>query len=136
MNARLFSRHLPPTPSYPTRPIGWLVLALLGVGLVALLYYYPIPVLGFLLFVIGGGWIATRIDTRRKLALAASRPGDPLCVFARALGLRAVDPWVVRAAFEQLQPYFPAQSRPFPIQPTDRLVDDLHIDPDDIEDIA
>jgi hypothetical protein len=43
---------------------------------------------------------------------------------------------VVRAAFEELQPYFPQQARPFPIQPADRLVDDLHIDPDDIEDIA
>ena len=118
------------------RPLGWLFLACLAAGLISLIYYHPIPIVGFLVFVTVGGWVASRIDTRRKLALASSRPGDPLCVFARSMDLRSVDPWVVRAAFEELQPYFPQQARPFPIQPADRLVDDLHIDPDDIEDIA
>jgi len=136
MNVRLFSRHLPPAPSYPIRPLGWLFLACLAAGLIALIYHHPIATIGFLLFVTIGGWIASRIDTRRKLALAASRPGDPLCAFSRSIDLRSVDPWIVRAAFEELQPYFPEQARPFPIRPTDRLVDDLHIDPDDIEDIA
>jgi hypothetical protein len=136
MNARLFSRHLPPTPSYPIRPLGWLFLACLAVGLVALIYYDPIPILGSLVFLTVGGRIASRIETRRKLALASFRPGNPLCGFARSMDLRSVDPWVVRAAFEELQPYFPQQARPFPIHPADRLVDDFHIDPDDIEDIA
>lgn len=51
------------------------------------------------------------------------------------MDLREVDPWVVRAAFEELQPYFPKQARPFPLRPEDRLVADLRIDPDDIDDI-
>ena len=136
MNARLFSRHLPPAPSLPIRPLEWLFLACLAAGLFALIYHYPLSTIGFLLFITLIGWIASRIDTRRKLALAASRPGDPLCAGARSLDLRSVDPWVVRAAFEELQLYFPKQVRPFPIQHGDRLVDDLHIDPDAIEDIA
>jgi hypothetical protein len=136
MKARSFSRHLPPTPRYPIKPIGWLMLTCFLIGLVVLIYSYPVPVISFFLVVSIVGSVASRIDTRRKLALAASRPGDPLCAFARALDLRSVDSWIARAAFEELQSYFPEQTRPFPLRPTDRLIEDLHIDPDDIEDIA
>jgi hypothetical protein len=137
MKVRPFSRHMPPAPTYPI--IGWPVLTVLAVGLITVAFIYPIPILLFFLFVsvvtlIGS--IASRIDTRRKLALAASRRCNPLCAFARSLNLRSVDPWVVRAAFEELQPYFPEESRPFPILPTDRLVDDVGIDPDEVDDIA
>lgn len=136
MSARPFSRRLPPPPTYPVRPVGWFFLAWLIAGLVALIYFRPLPVGIFLAVLTFGGWILSRIDTRRKLALASARLGEPLCVFARSMDLRSVDPWVVRAAFEELQPYFPEQARPFPVLPTDRLVDDLHIDRDEIDGIA
>ena len=118
------------------RPLGRVFLACLAAGLAAIVYFHPIASGVFLVVVTAGGWIATRRDTRRKLALASARPGDPLCGFARSMDLRSVDPWVVRAAFEGLQPYFPEQARPFPILPADRLEGDFRIDPEDIEDIA
>lgn len=138
MDARLFSRHLPPAPPRASiHPVGWLLLAILIAGLVALIYYHPLAVAVYVLFVTVGGWIASHINTRRKLALASSRSvGNALCAFARSMDLRALDPWIVRAVFEELQPCFPEQARPFPIRPTDRLVEDLHLDPDDIEEIA
>jgi hypothetical protein len=113
-----------------------LFLACVTAGFAAFIHSYPLAVGIFLAVATIGGGIVSRIDTRRKLVLASERPGDPLCVFARSMDLRSVDPWVVRAAFQNLQPYFPEQARPFPILPSDRLVDDFHIDPDDIEDIV
>ena len=136
MKARLFSRHLPPAANRSIRPLGWLVLAGIVVGLSYLTYYHLIPVIGFAIFFTIVSWITFRVDTRRKLALAASRPGDPLCTFSRTLDLRSADPWVVRATFEALQLHFPKQARPFPIRPTDRLIADFKIDPEDIDDIA
>jgi hypothetical protein len=138
MNLRPFSRHLPPLPlpNQPTPLIERLGLAGFAAGFIALTYYHPIPVIGFLVFTFAGGAIFHRIDTRRKLALAASRPGDPLCAFARAVDLRTVDSWVVRATFEALQPYFPEPLRPFPVLPTDRIKDFLHIEDEEVEDIA
>ena len=137
MKARHFSRNLPPAPSHSMTPAGWLFLACLVVGFgAALISIWPFPVLGLLAIATFAGWVDSRSEASRLRALALSRPGDPLCAFARSMDLRAVDPWVVRAAFEELQPYFPKQARPFPLRPEDRLVADLRIDPDDIDDIA
>lgn len=117
-------------------PAGWLFLACLAAGFGALIYSRPVLYLGLLAIGSVGVWVDSRSEASRLRALALSRPGDPLCAFARSMDLRAVDPWVVRAAFEELQPYFPKQARPFPLRPEDRLVADFRIDPDDVDDIA
>lgn len=75
-------------------------------------------------------------EGRRLAALAAVRPGESICSFARALPVRDLDTWVVRATFEQLQAHLPGLHAAFPVRPSDRLVADLGIDPDDLEDIA
>jgi hypothetical protein len=138
MNRRRFSRHLPALQKRPgsLNVGGSAILSCFIAAVIWLACQHPIPFFGFVVFYAVIGWIAAGIDFRRKSALAASRPGDPLCAFARSFDLRAVDPWIVRAAFEELQKLCAEPLRPFPILPSDRLVEDFNIHPDDIEDIA
>ena len=138
MNRRLFSRHLPALKKreHPLTVGGWLILVCFIAAVICLACHHPIPFFGLVVFYAVVGWLGARIDFRRKCALAASRPGDPLCVFARSFDLRAVDPWIVRAAFEELQKVCAGSPRPFPIRPSDRFEEDFNIHPDDIEDIA
>ena len=113
-----------------------MVLACFAAILIGCAYHHPARFFGFVILYAVVGWMAVVIDFRRKRALAASRPGDPLCAFARSFDLRAVDPWLVRAAFEELQKLCVEALRPFPIRPSDRFEEDFNIHPDDIEDIA
>lgn len=140
MKSCRFSRHLSPLPQQHTstteRMVPVLVLACFATWLGTLIYQHTILVLSAMLFLVAAGWMMSRIDFRRKRALAATRSGDPLCTLARSMDRRVVDPWVVRATFEELQGYFPAKLRPFPIRLGDHLIDDLAIDPEDIDDIA
>ena len=75
-----------------------------------------------------------RSERSRLRALASSRPGESICTFVRELPVRELDPWVVRAVFEQLQSHLQGECRSFPLRPTDRFVEDLHVDPDDLDD--
>jgi hypothetical protein len=70
---------------------------------------------------------------RTKLAkLVASRSGGSICEFARAFDRHAVDTWVVRAVYEQLQDYLGDQYR-VPIRASDTFGADLPIDLEDLE---
>lgn len=139
MNKRILSRHLPPAPAPAAALItlvGWLGIIGLAIWFLAVLYSNPIATVSVLFVLVIAYQMMSRWDTRRRLALAATRPGNPLCTFARAVNLRTVDPWMVRATFEELQPYFPKQAQPFPIRPADKIVDDLSIDPEEVDYIA
>ena len=69
----------------------------------------------------------------KLLMRSGLREGHSICHFAREFDCRAVDTWVIRAVYETLQdelaPYHPA----FPLSVTDRLVEDLGIDPEDLD---
>lgn len=67
--------------------------------------------------------------------LAAERSGEDIGTFALAFDRRAepFDPWVVRATWDALQPYLVYRDGQVPLRPTDVMVGDLCIDPDDIE---
>ena len=73
----------------------------------------------------------------RKLlrALAASRPGESICSFARAFDYRNTDTWIIRAVYEELQEHLNSECADFPIRPDDRLLEDLRIDPEDLDDL-
>src|SRR5690606_13161612 len=74
---------------------------------------------------------------RRRLApLEASRADEGICSFVRALPIRDLDTWVVRATFEEVQGHLQHGAQGFPLRPSDRLVEDLEIDPEDLEDIV
>ena len=75
----------------------------------------------------------TRLQKRRLRTLAAQRVGESICEFARSFDPRAIDTWVVRAVYEQLQdnvaPYFPH----FPLRASDHLSKPLIFDQDDLD---
>lgn len=71
---------------------------------------------------------------RRKARLLSDRLGETICTFARSFDRRAVDPWVIRATWDELQTYLGKPDRPFPIRASDDWADDLWIDPEDLGD--
>jgi hypothetical protein len=79
---------------------------------------------------------AATLSERRYRAhlqsIAKSREGESICIFARALPVRQLDAWVVRAVFEQLQSFLDGIHQGFPIRASDRLVEDLRVDLDDV----
>jgi hypothetical protein len=129
------SRKMPPTPTTPMTWAGALILLSLGAGLVALVYCFPI-----ILALIGAiilGTVALNLSESRRLArLAADRQGESICSFARSFDCRAVDTWVIRAVFEELQPYCRFGGNTLPLRPTDNLGGDLLIDSEDLDVLA
>lgn len=77
-------------------------------------------------------WHAGRASTRRLRALAAARPHDSICTFARRFDYRAVDTWVIRAVYEELQAELAHVMPRFPLRATDSLAV-LEIDPDALD---
>jgi len=75
-----------------------------------------------------------RRRTRRQLTnLAHAPPGESICEFSRSFDPRETDTWVIRAVYEQLQQQLHWAYPGFPVRATDRLVEDLRLDPDDID---
>jgi len=69
---------------------------------------------------------------RRLEVLARDREGESICEFARSFDHHAVDPWIIRAVYEELQNYLKSDQAVFPIRSTDRLVEDLSVDLEDL----
>ena len=93
----------------------------------------PVWVIGATVALLGAGF-ALRAQVKRHLArLASSRTQESICTFARAFDTRSVDPWVIRAVYEELQDHLKAEYPGFPILPADRLREDLKLDDDDLE---
>ncbi len=131
---RKFSRWMPPASRPPMTLGGWFFLAGLLAGAVAATVAWPV-VVGFFLgvpvvFMIVGNYVGNR-HLRR---LAAERTGQDLGTFARAFDRRTqpFDPWVLRATWDAFEPYVVFRGGRLPLRPTDRLEEDLRIDPDDL----
>jgi hypothetical protein len=84
------------------------------------------------------GFVA-KLDERRcrehLRSIAESRLGESICTFARALPVRQLDTWVVRAVFEQLQSRLGRFYQKFPIRASDRLAEDLLVPEDADEEL-
>ena len=63
--------------------------------------------------------------------LREERKGLSICEFAREFDSRAVDTWVIRAVYEQLQAVL-ATRQNVPIKASDNLFDTLKLDEDDL----
>jgi hypothetical protein len=115
------------------RIVAWMLLfAMLGLYVYEL-WYHP--------FVVGSGSavvIAVGVRNKRRMRrhlanLAQARHGESICEFSRAFDTRNTDTWVIRAVYEQLQQQLRWVCPDFPVRPTDRLIEDLMLDPDDID---
>ena len=77
------------------------------------------------------------IDLKRQRArlqeLAAMRSGQSICDFARDFDTRQVDTWIILAIYEHLQEQLTYAHPAFPIRATDRLKEDLLLEPDDLD---
>ena len=131
--SRLMPPLVPPPAALWKRALAFSFLAMLGGTVLWLLWNWPLPTLGLILLVAAVSAFQNRRRRRHLHALAESREQDSICTFVRSLPIRTLDPWVVRAVFEQLQDYLRDSQAAFPLRPADRLVEDLRIDMDDLD---
>jgi hypothetical protein len=138
---RPFSRTLPKGGSYlPPHPYqNTFALALLcGLGYAVLrsfLEWGTNAAIGYLLFAVILLiliWPSHYFTERKLKALISARSDDSICTFARSFDRRSVDPWVIRAVWNELQICMNRKEGPFPIRASDNLWKDLLIDEDDI----
>ena len=128
-------------PPLPWTPLRVLVAAALLGGLIALgvsLVLDPVKLLFVAAWVAlmfaWGAWGSRKMDARLD-ALAGARPDDTICTFARDFDRQSVDPWVVRATWEELQKCLGPERAPFPIRASDRIERDYGVPPDDLRDV-
>src|SRR4051794_1910742 len=134
---RGLSRNMPPRDGGPLDAVmGWGCMSIFVVGVYGVLVY-PWPLtrqflcIGSILII---GYFSTVIRRRRMKRLAAGRPGESICTFARSFKWRTIDTWIIRALYEELQTLCQTGCEPFPVRATDRLFEDLRIYPDVVED--
>jgi hypothetical protein len=114
---RPFSRFMPPAPENKPSILAWcLLIVIFSVG-------WPLMLIGLL------------VGKRHLRRLASERTGEHIGTFARGFDRRSepFDPWVVRATWDALKVYVVFDGTSLPLRPTDRLLKDLCIDPDDID---
>jgi hypothetical protein len=137
---RIASRNMPKYKPEPPSPLVWLSIAALASGLLYATVSTPYMMALFLLFLYAAFIIARRAGRRDEATLrrlAKEREGESICEFARDFDTRAVDSWIVRAVYEEIQGQLKHIHPAFPVRVSDRLKQDLHLDDDDLDmDIA
>ena len=118
----------------------------IGLGLLTIMWFARTPkskleagfVLLGLVVIIVGNHLINRTTTRRLRSMAASRPGESICTFAKWFDAKTIDTWVIRAVYEELQSHVRDVKTygDFPLHPTDLLVKDLDIHPEDLDNDA
>ena len=66
----------------------------------------------------------------------SGRKGENICTFHRAFNLRQVDPWIVRAVYEEVLNFIRTGKLKCALRASDRLLEDLQIDLEDVEEIG
>jgi len=124
------SRFMPNKAQPPLSLTAWILLIGFASWCLYMLWQYPLISGLFIVAVAAFDRHHQRGIRHHLQALATSRPGESICAFARATDCRTLDTWIVRAVYEEIQyqlsPAFPT----FPVRWTDRLAEDLRIDPD------
>jgi hypothetical protein len=109
------------------------------VGVAAFVLWHVVaePLFGAMLVVLVLVGVVLQVRHSRRLKRAAAgRPGEGLCSFVRGFDRRVVDPWVLRATYDELQPFCRFRGGVLPLRPTDRLEADLGIDGEELGDLA
>lgn len=115
---------------------GWLALSAIACGAAGLIFAHPLGVLDFVLVLTPFVIVGIRIRQGRIARLIESRRDNSICEFARSFDARVVDPWIIRATFEQIQGHL-SKDDAIGIRATDDLTKVLCIDPEELDlDIA
>ena len=75
-------------------------------------------------------WDRSQIESLERVR--AERKDEDIGSFARALDYRRVDPWIIRAVYEEINEELPLKE-PLPLRPSDHLERDLKLDGEDLE---
>jgi len=132
-NMRAISRHLSLIPQAKTSLLAWGVLALFVFGLLVWGYFQPL-VFAFIGASIILGWIGGFYEKKRINRIKTERR-DTICDFRRAFDIRRVDPYIIRASYQEIGRYLDSESG-FPLRAADDFTRDLKIDGEDLDDIA
>ena len=122
---------MPPAPKQPWTPQAISILALIILGVLLLVYYVP----ALLIVIVAFGLLTltlTMLEDRRLDRIEALRPNESICTFALSFDRRAVDPWIIRAVWQELQPYFGRRADDFLMRASDQIEEDLRIDWEDL----
>ncbi len=130
---RTFSRWLPNPPQASLR---WPWVALGSIGLLVAGWFlgqltgiaFAVAALALL------GSLLLR-DFLRVRRLLRTRPGESFCTLVRALPRAQRDPWVLRALHDELAAALGCVGHRLPLRPTDRLLIDLGLDAEALEEI-
>ena len=79
-------------------------------------------------------WRASVVRSQRFSELAAARPSGSICDFARSFDRHGTDTVLIRAVHETVQEQMGGP--PVPLRVSDRLLEDLDLDDDDLDEIA
>ena len=129
------SRHILPRRTVSARGV-WVFGCLAVLALLCLAWLAPLPILLGVLAVIVlgtvGGHFALRQRRMQLLHIAAARPADSICQFARSFDTAVVDTWVIRAVYDSLQQELEYAHPAFPVRASDAL-HELLFDHDDLD---
>ena len=131
---RKLSRTMPKTKTLSVG-VSVLLLAIVSATL-SVIGYFTLP---FGYFLIGLAVITLFGNIVGNVHLArysAERRGETILTFAHDCNWRLVDTWVIRAVYEELQPYCRHIGGTMPLRASDRLLEDLGIDHAELWDVA
>ena len=79
------------------------------------------------------GWRASVVRARRFKILATARADESICQFARSFDRQSSDMVLIRSVYETVQEQI--RGTPVPLRADDRLLEDLDLDDDDLNEI-
>jgi hypothetical protein len=125
-----------PPRSEPNK-VTWRFYASCALIWLAILVFFPLYTLvaaaffaGLLLVTLGH----ERQQHERLKAAAADREGESICTFARSFDFRSIDTWILRGVYEEFQDDCRFGEGIMPLRKSDRFLEDLSIDPEDLSD--
>ncbi len=118
-----------------TTVAGKVTIGVLAAGLGAAVVAAPAVIVGVVGVLAASTILLEHRRTQRMGPLLTAREGEDVGTFARAFDRRAgpLDPWAVRAVWNTVMPMTSTRGKLIPLRPTDRFVEDLGIDSEDIE---
>ena len=138
MSQSRLSRWIGPLPQPQAGFTGWCFLILIGGGLTYVLIGHPVVTIATVAEFLVLSGLLERTRARKVVTAAETRREEDIGSFARAFDRRGadpVDPWAIRAVWNALVPLTAARGVTIPLRPSDRVADDLLLDPDDLEDL-
>jgi hypothetical protein len=119
---------MPPDP--PPQPLSWRAWLVLG-GLVAFLMigiYQSLLFKGMVAAIVAIVCLESIRMRRHFKLLKATRSGN-ICAFRKAFDCRNVDPWIIRATYQEIQNWVSG----FPVEAEDDVLTQLEIDEEDLD---